>query len=538
MDPVRLAGRMGRRRRSPAAAVPYGDRPPQVAGHDVAGPVGFGANGAVWAARDQAGRDVVVSVLALPAGEAGAAQLRRLAALRHGTHPHLARIRQVLPLDFDRCAVVSDRVRGPTLATVVAARGGLEPAELAALLSGVGSALGHLHERGVVHGDVSPANVVVTDEGVPVLVDLAGQTAGELGTPGFVPPERRRGSAAGAPGDVWALARLVEWAAGGRPEPRLRALLAPGRDTDPAHRPAARDLASRAPGIAPAAPITVPPPPVLAQARMRDDDVALTRRRASTRRALRAAAGKREKAPSVAAGRRGDGPPVGACRRGEVPATAAGRGQAPPGAAARRGDGPSATAGRRGKGPATAGRRGSGPGTAARHVRRHHVPTPWLGAAVSLGAAAALAGAVLWVVPEDGAATHHQGPRPAEHADALTRLLDRRDQALVTGDADALGATTVPGGPASREDAALLELLGSSGTVLEGLNTRVVGLVDVTPAAEGVVVDAVLVQDAHRRSVGGTEVTVPAQDPRCTRFVLVPAPEEHTPRILRWEQCP
>lgn len=506
MDPVRLAGRMGRRRRSPAAAVPYGDRPPQVAGHDVAGPVGFGANGAVWAARDQAGRDVVVSVLALPAGEAGAAQLRRLAALRHGTHPHLARIRQVLPLDFDRCAVVSDRVRGPTLATVVAARGGLEPAELAALLSGVGSALGHLHERGVVHGDVSPANVVVTDEGVPVLVDLAGQTAGELGTPGFVPPERRRGSAAGAPGDVWALARLVEWAAGGRPEPRLRALLAPGRDTDPAHRPAARDLASRAPGIAPAAPITVPPPPVLAQARMRDDDVALTRRRASTRRALRAAAGKREKAPSVAAARRGDGPPVGACRRGEV--------------------------------PATAGRRGSGPGTAARHVRRHHVPTPWLGAAVSLGAAAALAGAVLWVVPEDGAATHHQGPRPAEHADALTRLLDRRDQALVTGDADALGATTVPGGPASREDAALLELLGSSGTVLEGLNTRVVGLVDVTPAAEGVVVDAVLVQDAHRRSVGGTEVTVPAQDPRCTRFVLVPAPEEHTPRILRWEQCP
>src|SRR5690606_41803104 len=121
---------MGRRRRSPAAAVPYGDRPPQVAGHDVAGPVGFGANGAVWAARYQAGRDVVVSVLALPAGEAGAAQLRRLAALRHGTHPHLARSRQVLPLDFHRCAVVSDRVRGPTLARVVAARGGLDAAEL------------------------------------------------------------------------------------------------------------------------------------------------------------------------------------------------------------------------------------------------------------------------------------------------------------------------------------------------------------------------------------------------------------------------
>src|SRR5690606_30507957 len=209
-----------------------------------------------------------------------------------------------------------------------------------ALLSGVGSALGYLHERGVVHGDVSPANVVVTDEGVPVLVDLAGQTAGELGTPGFVPPERRRGSPPGAPGDVWALARLVEWAAGEGAGPHLRRLLAPAREEEPGRRPAARDLASRAPGIAAATAIVTPPPAELAPARPR------------------------------------------------------------PGSSA-----PSA------KGAPTSS------GAVPRHVRRHRVPTAWLGAAVSLGCAAVLTGAVLWVVPERGAASHG-ADRAAEGATA------------------------------------------------------------------------------------------------------------------------
>lgn len=483
---------MGGRRRGRAAATPSGDAP-RVAGHDVVGPVGFGANGAVWAAQDRSGRDVVVSVLALPAGEAGAARLRRLAALRHGTHPHLARIRQVLPLDVDRCAVVSDRVRGPTLATVVAARGGLDAGELAALLSGVGSALGHLHERGVVHGDVAPANVVVTEDGVPVLVDLAGYGAGELGTPGFVPPERRRGSPPGAPGDVWALARLVEWAAGEGAGPHLRRLLAPAREEEPGRRPAARDLASRAPGIAAATAIVTPSPAELAQARMRDDAPS-TRRRPATRR-RRSTAGAQ---PSPARPR--------------------------PGSSA-----PSA------KGAPTSS------GAVPRHVRRHRVPTAWLGAAVSLGCAAVLTGAVLWVVPERGAASHGADRAAegatAEYAELLIGLLGRRDDALVAGDSGILAATTVPGGPAAREDAALLDLLQSTETVLDDLRTRVTAVEGVRPGAEGVVVDAVVVQDAHGRTVGDTRIAVPATDPRCTRFVVVPA-SGGTGRILSGRPCP
>ncbi|WP_193311386.1 protein kinase domain-containing protein [Georgenia satyanarayanai] len=505
---------MARRRRT--AGVTGGTRPPQLPGHEVVGTAGFGANGAVWSARDGAGRDVVVSVLALPRGEAGTAQLRRLAALRHGTHPHLARTRQVHALDGGRCAVVSDRVPGPTLATVLAARGALSGPELAGLLGALGSGLGHLHERGVVHGDVSPANVVVTGDGVPVLVDLAGQGAHELGTPGFVPPERERGGAAGAPGDVWALARLVERAAGPTPDPHVLGLLRPALDTAPGRRPSARDLASRAPGIGAAAPVAVPPAAALAQARMRDDG-APTRRRAPTRRGRQVERTEGRPAP---AGRRA-GP---AGRTGSVTS------------APERAPAPAARAGAPARAPAL-----SAPATRApRHVREQALPAPWLGGALTLGAAALLTGLIVWSAPGERAGGY--GHRPAalgaeQYAEVVGSLLARRDAALVAGDAAALAATTVPGGPAARTDVVLLERLAGSGTELEDLRTGVSAVEGVTAVDEGVAVDVVLEQDAHARVVAGERTAVPAQQPACARLVLV-AGAADTWRLFGSEPCP
>ncbi|PYG01978.1 Protein kinase domain-containing protein [Georgenia satyanarayanai] len=505
-----------------------GTRPPQLPGHEVVGTAGFGANGAVWSARDRSGRDVVISVLALPPGEAGTAQLRRLAALRPGAHPHLACIRQVLALDGARCAVVSDRVPGPTLATVLAARGSLRPPELAGLLSALGSALGHLHERGVVHGDVSPANVVVTGDGVPVLVDLAGQGAHELGTPGFVPPERERGSVAGAPGDVWALARLVEWAAGPVPDPHLLRLLGPALDAVPDRRPSARDLASRAPGIGPAAPVAVPPAAALAQARMRDD-VATTRRRAPTRREREA-----ERSAGRPAGTRGR--VVAAQAAGTAPAgrpgpATAGGGPAPPGRTAAR-----AVPGAHARAPAGPARATQ----AARHVREQALPTPWLGGALTLGVAALLTGLIVWSAPGERSAGYGHGPAAMgaeQYTQVVGTLLARRDGALVAGDAAALAATTVPGGPAAREDVALLDRLAATGTELENLRTEVGAVDGVTAVDEGVAVDVVLVQEAHERVVAGRRTTVPAQEPACARLVLEVGPGEAW-RLLDSGPCP
>lgn len=275
------------RRRSRTTAVP------EVPGYRLETPVGFGAGGAVWSARDAEGRTVAVSFVALPAGERGTATLRRLGTLRSTAHPHLARVTDVVGLDPGRCALVSEVVDGPTLATVRAARGDLPPGASATLLGALASALAHLHDHGVVHGDVAPTNVVLTPGGVPVLVDLAGEVSHERGTPGFVAPERRSGGPASTAADVWALARVVGWASGDDGASVLAAALSP----DPDSRPSARDLAASAGAVAPPEPIELPSGADLAQARLRSGQAAtetapLRRRRARHRRARRVPRGR------------------------------------------------------------------------------------------------------------------------------------------------------------------------------------------------------------------------------------------------------
>lgn len=264
---------------------------PEVPGYRVGEPVGFGATGAVWAARDPAGRAVALSVLRLAPDERGAAQLRRLAALRGAHHAHLPRVLDVVSLGEDRCALACELVEGPTLATVRTARGPLTRAEAATLLDALGSALGHLHDRGVVHGDVSPANVILTAGGRPVLTDLAGEVTREAGTPGFVAPERAGGAPASAPGDVWSLARTLLWAAAD--DPAVGGVLRTALRPAPGERPAARDLAACAPELADPAPVALPADADLAAAQLRTragqppTALAAARRRRTRSRRLR-----------------------------------------------------------------------------------------------------------------------------------------------------------------------------------------------------------------------------------------------------------
>lgn len=240
---------------------------PAVPGYELGAPVGFGASGAVWSARGADGRPLVVSLAGIEDGRPGEARLRRLARLRTISHPNLPQIVDVVPLTEPRgrCAVVAEEVPGPSLATVCAARAPLTAAEAGTLLDGVGSALGRLHELGVIHGDVAPSNVVIADGGRPVLVDLVGDVTAEKGTPGFVAPERRKDGPASAAADVWALATLVE---GASADELVTTTTAPGRAPDPDQRPSARRLVAAGTRLG-KVPIEIPHQGALAEARLR-----------------------------------------------------------------------------------------------------------------------------------------------------------------------------------------------------------------------------------------------------------------------------
>ena len=162
-----------------------------------------------------------------------------------------------------------DHLAGGSLERAVRARGHLSVGESVTVLAPVARALAGLHALGVVHGDVTPANVLLALSGQPFLADLGvarlagegpGQSGSFWGTPGFVAPEVIDSGVPTAAADVYAVGALAWWCVTGAvPEPgpvrRPLAEVAPGLPAawsevttqallgDPALRPTAAELA-------------------------------------------------------------------------------------------------------------------------------------------------------------------------------------------------------------------------------------------------------------------------------------------------------
>lgn len=112
--------------------------------------------------------------------------------------------------------IVMEVVEGEPLDVVLAREGRLEPERVRELGVQAAEALGHAHERGVVHRDVKPANLLlrgdgllkVTDFGIARALDATTQLTEVgtlLGTALYVAPEQARGEPAGPPADVFSL---------------------------------------------------------------------------------------------------------------------------------------------------------------------------------------------------------------------------------------------------------------------------------------------------------------------------------------------
>src|SRR5262249_25632750 len=136
----------------------------------------------------------------LDSAEAVARFQREARAVARLQHPHIVAVYDS-GLDGAQHYIVYALVEGQSLAQALGPDG-IDPKRAAWLTARLAEALHYAHERGILHRDVKPANVMLDDRSQPVLVDfgLARQSAVNLatltnpgallGTPGYMPPEQ------------------------------------------------------------------------------------------------------------------------------------------------------------------------------------------------------------------------------------------------------------------------------------------------------------------------------------------------------------
>jgi serine/threonine-protein kinase len=177
-----------------------------------------GGMGDVWRGTDEVlGRTVAVKIL-LPAllDEPGFAERFRGEARTMATinHPGVVDVYDY-GSDEQVAFLVMEYVEGDALSRTLNRVKRLTPARTMALVAQAADALQAAHEKGIVHRDVKPANLLVRPNGTLVLTDfgiarseMAAQltaTGSVLGTASYISPEQASGGVATAASDVYAL---------------------------------------------------------------------------------------------------------------------------------------------------------------------------------------------------------------------------------------------------------------------------------------------------------------------------------------------
>jgi eukaryotic-like serine/threonine-protein kinase len=197
--------------------------------------IGQGGMGTVWLCLDQVlGRRVAVKQIGALPGESANETKRAMREARSAAalnHPNVVSIFDVVNHD-GRPWLVMEYVEGQTLADEISHAGQLSPQRVADIGSQLAGALARAHERGIVHRDIKPGNVLIDKAGRAKISDFGiarGKGDDQLtqvgyltGTPGYLSPELARGGDPRSASDVWALGATLYSAVEGRSpyEPR------------------------------------------------------------------------------------------------------------------------------------------------------------------------------------------------------------------------------------------------------------------------------------------------------------------------------
>ena len=193
--------------------------------------IGRGGMGIVYEAEDTA-LERAVALKFLPAELTGNPEARErflheARAVSRLDHPNICTVHEIGETEAGKMFIVMSRYKGVSLKDKLAS-GPLRPGEVVRIAVQIADGLAEAHARGIVHRDIKPGNIFVTDEGTVKILDfgLAKLADGlrltspgtTLGTAAYMSPEQARGDDVDARTDIWSLGIvLYEMVAGELP---------------------------------------------------------------------------------------------------------------------------------------------------------------------------------------------------------------------------------------------------------------------------------------------------------------------------------